>query len=185
MLTGVLWYGPKPAIAVSPDSETTMGVWCSTTSTTYFWRWNEVDGETAYRVSFDEWSWQEHEGTTLTLAGQPANTEAVLYVQAGSEDVWDSGPSGSRACSTAPAGRPNVTCTTTTTSYTWQWDPVEDATWYRVRWDLAHPWFETNRLTTTIDRARPDANNVLYVHAGNPDEWNVEGTVEAVCVAQP
>lgn len=181
MLAGVLWYGPKPAIAVSPDSEIAMGVWCSTTSTTYFWRWNEVDDETAYHVSFDGWSWQEHEGTTLSLSGQPASTEAVLYVQAGSADVWDSGPSGSRACRTAPAGKPNVTCTATSTSYTWQWDPVDDATWYRVRWDRDHPWFEINRLTTTIDRSRPGAGEVLYVHAGNPNSWNVEGTVESAC----
>ncbi len=184
MLAGVLWYGPKAAIAVSPDSETAMGVWCSTTSTSYFWRWNEVDEDAVYQVSFDGWSWEEHEGTTLTLSDQPANTEAVLYVQSGSAEAWDSGPSGNEACRTAPAGRPNVTCTATSTSYTWQWDPVDDATWYRVRWDPAHPWFEINRLTTTIDRARPNAGEVLYVHAGNPNSWNVEGTVESVCRTQ-
>ena len=185
MLVGVLWYGPKVAIAVSPDSETTMGVWCSTTSTTYFWRWNEVDGESTYHVSFDGWSWEEHQGTTLTLSDQPANTEAVLFVQSGSADTWNSGPSGSRACRTAPAGKPQVACTATSSSYTWQWDPVDDATWYRVRWDPSHPWFETIRLTTTIDRTRPHAGNVLYIQAGNPDSWNVEGTVESACRTTP
>ncbi len=185
MLAGVLWYGPNIAIAVSPDSETTMGVWCSTTSTSYFWRWNEVDDESTYHVSFDGRSWEEHEGTTLTLSDQPANARAVLYVQAGSAEAWDSGPSGSKACRTAPPGKPNVTCTATSTSYTWQWDPVDDATWYRVRWDPAHPWFEIDRLTTTIDRTRPLASEVLYVHAGNPDSWNVEGTVESDCRAKP
>ncbi|MCY3910112.1 MAG: hypothetical protein OXF99_01280 [bacterium] len=185
MLHGVLFYGPKMAIAAPPDNETTMGVWCSTTSTSYFWRWNELGDDTVYHVSFDGWSWEEHEGTTLRLTGQPANTEAVLYVQAGSADEWDMGPSGSKACRTAPEGKPNVTCATTSTSYIWTWDPVDHATWYRVRWDPAHPWFETNRLTTTIDRERFDAGNVLYLHAGNPDSWNVEGTVDSVCPTQP
>ncbi len=185
MLSGVLWYGPQPAIAVSPDNETNMGVWCSTTSTSYFWRWNEVDEDTVYRVSFDGWSWEEHDGTTLVLADQPANTDAVLYVQAGSADRWDSGPSGSKTCRTAPYGRPDVTCTTTSTSYTWSWDPVEDATWYRIRWDAAHPWFEFTRLSKTIDGAKPNTDGVLYVQAGNPDGWNVEGTVETVCRTKP
>ena len=187
MFHGVLFYGPDTAIAVPPDDETTMGVWCSTTSTTYSWRWNEVPDAATYHVSVDGWSWEEHEGTVLTLTGQPADTEAVLYVQAGSADGWDSGPSGSRACRTAPAGKPKVTCTATSTSYTWQWDPVDDATWYRVRSDPAHPWFEIeiNRLTTTIDKARPDARKVLYVQAGNPGSWNVEGTVKAVCRTPP
>lgn len=185
MVYGVLFYGPKPTMASSPDSETTMGVWCSTTSTSYSWRWNEVVDDTVYHVSLDGWSWEEHEGTTLVLTGQPANTEAVLYVQAGSAEEWDGGPSGSKACRTAPEGRPNVVCTTTSTSYTWTWDPVDDATWYRVRWDRAHPWFEINRLTVTIDKSRSDAGDVLYVHAGNPGGWNTEGTVETVCRPQP
>ena len=185
MLYGVLSYGPKAAIAVSPDSETTMGVWCSTTSTSYFWRWNEVDDATSYHVSFDGWSWQEHKGTTLALAGQPANTDAVLYVQAGSADAWDSGPSGSKACRTAPAGRPNVTCNTTSSSYTWSWDPVQDATWYRIRWDAAHPWFEFTRLSKTIDGADPNTDGVLYVQAGSADGWNTEGAVETVCRTKP
>lgn len=185
MLSGVLWYGPKPAIAVSPDSEATMGVWCSTTSTSYSWRWNEFAGATTYHVSFDGWSWEEHEDTTLTLTSQPANTEAVLYVQAGSAAAWDSGPSGRRACRTAPAGRPNVSCTTTRSSYTWSWDPVPDATWYRIRWDVAHPWFEFTRLSKTIDGAKPDADGVLYVQAGNPDGWNTEGTTVSRCRTKP
>ena len=185
MLYGVLSYGPKAAIAVSPDSETTIGVWCSTTSTSYSWRWNEVDDATSYHVSFDQRSWQEHKGTTLTLTGRQADTEAVLYVKAGSTDGGDSGPSGSKACRTAPGGKPHVTCTTTSTSYTWSWDPVDDATWYRIRWDAAHPWFEFTRLSKTIDGAKPDTDGVLYVQAGNPDGWNVEGTVETVCRTQP
>lgn len=180
MLYGVVWHGHKPAIAGSPDSETTMGVWCSTTSTSYSWRWNQVDGETALHVSFDGLSWQAHEGTALSLSGRPANTEAVLYVQAGSADAWNSGPSGSRACRTAPAGRPDVACTATSTSFTWHWDRVDGATWYRIRSDPAHPWFETNRLASTVNRA-PVADDVLYVQAGNPDGWNLEGTVRAGC----
>ena len=181
MLYGVVWHGPKPAIAVSPDSDTSMGVWCSTTSTSYFWRWNEVEDATAYHVSFDGWAWQAHEGTTLSLSGQPADTEAVLYVQAGSADAWDSGPSASRACRTAPAGKPEATCTATTASFTWQWHPVDDATRYRVRSDPDHPWFEVDWLATTVHRA-PVAGDVLYVQAGNPDGWNLEGTAEAVCL---
>ncbi len=181
MLYGVLSYGPKAAIAASPDSETTIGVWCSTTSTSSLWRWNEVPGATSYHVSFDGWSWQEHEGTTLTLTGQPADTEAVLHVQAGNADAWDSGPSGSRVCRTAPQGRPNVSCTTTSSSYTWTWDPVEGATRYRVRNQTAHPWFSHAGTVKTIGGAKPDREAVLYVQAGNADGWNIAGTGEAAC----
>lgn len=102
MLHGVLWFGPKHTMAIPPDDETTMGVWCSTTSSSYFWRWNEAGDNAVYRVSLDGWSWQEHEGTTLTLENQSADTEAMLHVQAGSAEAWDSGPSGSRTCRTAP-----------------------------------------------------------------------------------
>ena len=185
MLSGVLWYGPKPAIAVSPDSEVTMGVWCSTTSTSYFWRWNEVPGATTYYVSFDGWLWEEHEGTTLTLASQPANTEAVLQVQAGTGQEWDSGPSGSKTCRTAPGGRPEVTCTTTSSTFAWAWNPVPGATWYRIRNDEAHPWFEYTRLMKAVEGAKPNSEAVLYVQAGNADGWNVEGTVASRCRTKP
>ena len=94
MFHGVLFYGSKPAIAVSPDSESTMGVWCSTTSSTYSWRWNETSGATLYHVSFDGQSWEEYEGTSLTVTGQPPNTDAVLFVQAGSRPGVEQRPLG-------------------------------------------------------------------------------------------
>lgn len=181
MLHGVLFYGERPAIAVSPDSETTMGVWCSTTSTSYLWRWNEVPDATSYHVSFDGRLWKEHTGTILNLTGQPPDTEAILHVRADREPGWDNGPSGSKTCRTAPAGRPEVSCTTTSSIFTWAWDPVPGATRYRIRTDEALPWVVYNRLIRNIDGAKPGEEATLYVQAGNADGWNVEGTAASTC----
>ena len=185
MLYGVLFYGPKPVVAVPPDSETTIGVWCSTTASSYSWRWNEVPGADSYFVSIDGSSWSEQSDTTKTATGRLPNTDAVLQVQASNGHERDNGPSGSRACRTAPGGRPNVSCATTSSSYTWTWDPIEGATQYRIRNDTAHPWFEITRLTKTIEGARPGEDAVLYVQAGNADGWNVEGTANQTCRTTP
>ena len=185
MLHGVLFYGPKPVIASSPDSETTMGVWCSTTSTTYFWRWNDVPGTTGYRVSLDGFSWEEQEGTTLILEGQPPNTDATLYVQAGKDHEWDSGPSGSKTCRTAPGDPLEVSCTTTSSTFLWKWKEVPGASQYRVRSDESHPWFAQTRLAEAIEGAMPNEEATLYVQAGNADGWNVEGTAASTCQTKP
>ena len=185
MLHGVLLSDNSPAVAAPPDNQTTMGVWCSTTSATYSWRWNEVPGATSYRISLDGWSWEEHQDTSLTLTGQPPDTEAVLRVQAGDSQQWDLGPSGTKACRTAPAAGPEVACATTAETFTWAWDPVPSATRYRIRGDEAHPWFEYTRLTRIIDWAEPGQEAVLYVQAGNPDGWNVENTAASSCRAKP
>ena len=185
MLHGVVFYGSQPAIAEPPDNETTMGVWCSTTSTSYLWRWNEVPGADSYHVSFDGWSWEEHAGTTLTATGRPPDTEAVLYVRAGTDQGWDSGPTGSKACRTAPGGPFEVSCSTTSSTFTWAWQPVPGATWYRIRSDEAHPWFEYTRLRRIVGGASPNEEAVLYVQAGNPDGWNTEGTAVSRCRTKP
>ncbi|WP_420436704.1 hypothetical protein [Candidatus Poriferisocius sp.] len=185
MLYGVLLHGPERAVAVPPDSDTALGVWCSTTSTSYFWRWNEAEGASSYRVSLDGWSWEVHKGNTLTLTSQQPNTEAVLHVQAGNADGWDAGPSGSRACRTAPAGHPSISCVATSSSYTWTWTPVDSATRYRIRSDEAHPWFETPSLSHTNDGVKPNKEAVLYVQAGNAHGWNVEGVSEKTCRTKP
>ncbi|MCY3577295.1 MAG: hypothetical protein OXH53_08275 [bacterium] len=185
MFHGIVFYGPNTAIAVPPDDETTMGVWCSTTSSTYSWRWNEVPEATTYHVSLDGWSWEEHQGTTFTLEGQLPNAEATLLVQAGDDQVWDRGPSGSKSCRTAPDTPLVVTCTTTTSSHLWVWNLVPGATKYRIRSDAAHPWFEQTRLTKIFDGAEPNEEAVLFVQAGNADGWNVEGTATSACRTRP
>ncbi len=185
MFHGIAFHGPNAAIAASPDNETTMGIWCSTTSSTYSWRWNEVRDDATYHVSIDGWSWEEQEGTTFTLEGQQPDSEAKLMVQAGDDQVWDSGPSGSKTCRTAPDTPLVVTCTTTSSSHLWVWNLVPGATKYRIRSDTAHPWFEQTRLTRVFEGAEPNEEAVLYVQAGNADGWNVEGTAEKACRTRP
>ncbi len=193
MLYGVLWYGTTPTVAVSPDSETKLGIWCSTTATTYVWRWNESENIHSYWISLDNWSWQQHQGTVFTLEAQPPNTEATLHVMSvqraasGDEHLNAAGePLGNRTCRTAPGGKPNAMCFVLPDAFMWEWDVVPNATRYRIKNDLAHPWFLVNRFTQLARRSGSSQDEaVLYVQAGNADGWNTEGTAVSTCRAKP
>lgn len=181
MVVGVLAYGPNQAVAITPDTNSRIEVWCSTTASTYGWRWNPVPGASTYSVSLDGVTWFEQAGTTKSAIGHPPNTEAILHVRATNGQKGESTASGAKSCRTAPSGSPVVKCETTASSYTWRWNPVEGATRYRIRNDEAHPWFLHAGTEKIIGGANRDREAILHVQAGNSDGWNVEITGSKRC----
>ena len=185
MLHGVLVSDTSPAVAQPPDDETTMGVWCSTTSTSATWRWNEVSGADAYRVSRDGWLWEEYSATSFTGRDLPPDTDVTMQVRAVNDRGEELGPTGIGTCRTAPGGDIDVSCTATATRITFLWNQVPGATRYRVQTDLGYPWLLQTRRTKVVDHFRAGESAELFVQAGNADGWNEEGVARASCRAGP
>ena len=185
MLHGVLVSDTSPAVAQPPDDETTLGVWCSTTSTSATWRWNEVSGADAYRVSPDGWSWEEHRDTSFTSRNLRPDADVTMQVRPVNDRGEELGPTGIGTCRTAPDGDMVVSCTATATRITFLWNQVPGATRYRVQSDLEYPWLVQTRRTRVFEQIRAGQSAELFVQAGNADGWNEEGVARASCRGGP